>query len=80
MALAPLCTSLLLLTGPSWDLGLLLVLSTVAALVNAVVTSCIDSFSSPCPLLLLGLLQEIHKKASFSHTNNMTYRVDMFCA
>lgn len=56
--------------------GLLLVLGTMAALSNAVVTSCIDSFIFLCPLLLLGLLQEMtaqQESRHLSHTNNMTY-------
>lgn len=67
---------LLLLTRSSWDPGLLLVMGTMAALINAVVTSGIDSFSCPHPLLLLGLLQEMaaqQESCHLSHTKNMTY-------
>lgn len=48
----------------------------MAALINAVVTSCIDSFSSPHPLLLLGLLQDAaaqQESLHLSYMNNVTY-------
>lgn len=64
-----------LLTGSSWDLGLL-ILDTVAALMNVLVTFCIDPFSSFHVLLLLGLIQEMAAQQEcccLFHMSNITY-------
>lgn len=42
----------------------------MAALINAVVTSCIDSFSSSRPLFLLGLLQEMAAQQESRHLSH----------